>query len=181
MTSLADATAMPDAASRHGEEARRLVTALQRQRGPDLYAFGRRLGLTAEGADDATQETLLRLWAALGGGTEIINPDAWAFRTLYRIAMDQHRLAQRVRGLLGRLRPRVTVAEAGTTVDRLALWDAVDRLPPRQRAAVYLRYRADLPYESIAEVLGISPVSARSHVSRGLDRLGLILSREDFR
>ena len=49
------------------------------------------------------------------------------------------------------------------------------RLRARQRLAVYLRYRADLPFEEIAAILGIQAVSARSHVSRALETL-----RESF-
>jgi len=48
-------------------------------------------------------------------------------------------------------------------------------LPERQRLAIYLRYRADLPFEEIAAILGIQAVSARSHVSRALETL-----RESF-
>ena len=57
----------------------------------------------------------------------------------------------------------------------IAVWSAVERLPERQRLAIYLRYRADLPFEEIAAILGIQAVSARSHVSRALETL-----RESF-
>jgi RNA polymerase sigma factor (sigma-70 family) len=65
--------------------------------------------------------------------------------------------------------------------DRLSLWEAVEALPERQRLAVYLRYRADLPYEDIGAVLGIAPPSARSHVSRALDALRMTLDEETHR
>jgi RNA polymerase sigma factor (sigma-70 family) len=55
----------------------------------------------------------------------------------------------------------------------------VDRLPERQRAVVYLRYRADLSFEEIGAALGIQPVSARSHVSRALDRLAVLIREEE--
>lgn len=93
--------------------------------------------------------------------------------------MDQHRWRRRARLLAERIRPSSEVRDP--TATRLALWDAVDRLPERQRAVVYLRYRADLTFDQIAEVLGIRAVSARSHASRALDRLGELLQREDFR
>jgi RNA polymerase sigma factor (sigma-70 family) len=80
-----------------------------------------------------------------------------------------------------RLRPRTNREVHVSVADRLTVWEAVDRLPERQRVAVYLRYRADLAYEEIGAILGIDPVSARSNVSRALDRLGAILAKEDFR
>lgn len=93
--------------------------------------------------------------------------------------MDQHRWRRRAHLLTERIRPSSELRDH--TATRLAVWDAVDQLPERQRAVIYLRYRADLTFEQIGEVLGIAPVSARSHASRAVDRLGSLLSREDFR
>jgi DNA-directed RNA polymerase specialized sigma subunit, sigma24 homolog len=47
----------------------------------------------------------------------------------------------------------------------LSVWAAVDRLPPRQRAVLYLRYRADLSYDRIAAVMGITANGARNDAS----------------
>ena len=55
--------------------------------------------------------------------------------------------------------------------ERLAIWELVETLPERQRLAIYLRYRADLPFEDVGRILGIAPPSARSHVSRALSAL----------
>jgi RNA polymerase sigma factor (sigma-70 family) len=160
---------------------RRMVSQLERERGPELYAFARRLGLSADAAEDAVQESLMRLWTAIAAGEVIAKPEAWAFRALYRICMDDHRWHRRVVRLVERLRPATERSAAPTVVDRITVWNAVEQLPARQRAAIYLRYRADLPYEEIGGVLGVRAVSARSMVSRALDRLGDLLSKEDFR
>jgi RNA polymerase sigma factor (sigma-70 family) len=61
----------------------------------------------------------------------------------------------------------------------MGIWEAVERLPARQRWCVYLRYRADLPYEEIGAILGIAAPSARSHVSRALDALRVSLGEEE--
>lgn len=160
---------------------RALVVELHRERGPELYAFARRLGLGPDAAEDAVQESLLRLWSALAAGNPIARPDAWAFKALYRICMDDHRWSRRVARLVQVLHPPARHSEPVSSVDRITIWDAVDRLPRRQRAAVYLRYRADLPYDEIGAILGIHAVSARSTVSRALDRLGELVAKEDFR
>ena len=60
----------------------------------------------------------------------------------------------------------------------MAIWDAVEGLPERQRLAIYLRYRADLPYEEIGAILGIAAPSARSHVSHALNALRVELGEE---
>jgi RNA polymerase sigma-70 factor, ECF subfamily len=161
---------------RYGEPAADpdVVTDVHRRRGRELWGFGRRLGLTDEQASDAVQETLLRLWAALRRGDRVQSPDAWAFRTLYRLAMDEHRLRRRAAALVTRFSvgPRARVdADPSASADQLAVWTEVDRLPSRQRQVVYLRYRADLPYDEIGEVLGITPSAARSHATQAMATL----------
>jgi len=154
------------------------VARLQAERGSELWGLARHLGLSPEEAEDAVQETLLRLWAVLRDGADIERPDAWAFRSLYRLAMDRHRWRRRVGLLVGRLAAQPERRSTVDAADRMAIWDAVEGLPERQRLAVYLRYRSDLPYEEIGEILGIAAPSARSHVSRALDALRVALGEE---
>ncbi len=153
----------------------RLVEELQEQRGQALFGFARRLGLTDEQAADAVQETLLRLWRELHRGRPIDDRAAWAFRTIYRIAMDEHRLRRRLAGLRDRLQREgghpSSRSEATDRDDSMTVWAQVDRLPTRQRHVLYLRYRADLCFDDIAGVLGITPGAARTLASRALERV----------
>jgi RNA polymerase sigma factor (sigma-70 family) len=157
------------------------VVSLQIDRGAELWGLARHLGLSPEEADDAVQETLVRLWATLRDGARIDLVDAWAFRTLYRLSMDRHRLRRRVRLLTERIGGQPGRSSVLDHADRLAIWEAVEGLPERQRLAVYLRFRADLPYDEIGAMLGIAPPSARSHVSRALDALRVALGEEASR
>jgi RNA polymerase sigma factor (sigma-70 family) len=170
---------LPDPAN--ADLLRDVVVQLQGERGGELWGLARHLGLSPEEADDALQETLLRLWAALRDGAAIERADAWAFRSLYRLAMDRHRWQRRVRRLTERLGAEPARRPSLDHADRMAIWDAVEGLPERQRVAVYLRYRADLPYEEIGAILGIAAPSARSHVSRALDALRVELGEETGR
>lgn len=155
------------------------------QRAQQMFGFARRLGLSDEDAADAVQETMLRLWRELEAGAQISDPEAWAFRALYRLAIDVHRLRRRLHGLIDRLGSRAVATEDRTgsgdpaqTLDVDSIWREVDRLPERQRAVLYLRYRADLPYERIGFALSITPGAARGHASTGLATLRLRLSQE---
>lgn len=159
---------------------REAIVGLQAERGAELWSLARHLGLSPEEADDAVQETLLRLWSQLRDRRDIQRPDAWAFRALYRIAMDRHRWSRRVRLLIDRVGLQPARHGGLDHADRLAVWEAVETLPERQRLAVYLRYRADLPFEEIGRILGIAPPSARSHVSRALDTLRVRLGEESL-
>jgi RNA polymerase sigma-70 factor (ECF subfamily) len=155
----------------------RTLRSLYARRAQEMFGFARRLGLSDEDASDAVQETMLRLWRELESGAVVADPDAWAFRALYRLAIDSHRLSRRLRGLAERLHLRGAdgrgqeATDPAAMADTDAIWRAVDRLPERQRAVLYLRYRADLPYERIGLAMSITPSAARGHASTGLATL----------
>jgi RNA polymerase sigma factor (sigma-70 family) len=157
---------------------REVVASLLDDRGAELWGYARHLGMGPEEASDAVQESLLRLWATLGAGTAVREPAAWAFRTLQRICVDEHRWHRRARALGERLRILGAGQVQAAPTEDSGIWSVVEQLPERQRLAIYLRYRADLAYADIAVVLGIEPASARSHVSRGLESLRTHLVEE---
>jgi RNA polymerase sigma factor (sigma-70 family) len=134
------------------------------RRGRELFGLCRRLGLDEDEANDAVQETFLRMWSESSRGIVIVDPEGWAFRVAYRIAMDHHRLGRLAHSLADRLMD-VQVRDDVDPADRMAVWATVDKLPPRQRAVLYLRYRADLDYERIAAVMGITANGARNDAS----------------
>ena len=113
-------------------------------------------GLSDEQAADALQEAMLRLWRELRRGTSIERPLAW----LYRTCTDSR--WSNIGGAIGfrccfpdsRRSARTTQGRRART--DLTVWAAVDGLPPRQRHVLYLHYVADLTFEQIAVVVGIS-------------------------
>lgn len=165
------------------DDADRIVVDVEQRHGQALFGFVRRQGLTDEQAHDAVQEALLRLWHALRGGASIDNPRAWAYRSIYRLAMDQHRLGRRLRLLSRRLDlgRSTTPDPAETMSDRLAVWGEVDKLPVRQRQVLYLRYRSNLSFEEIGGVLGITASAGRSHATQALATLRRRLAAEEER
>ncbi len=148
------------------------VVAVEVASGQQLYGYALRLGVDSGRAADLVQEALMRLWRELGQGTPIESREAWTFKTLSRLAMDEHRLDRRIAGLVARLGDRTAphVMEIEST-ERVAVWSHVDRLPDRQRQVVYLRYQADLSFDQIAEVMSITPGAARSHATLALRTL----------
>lgn len=153
-----------------GKELAAIVARLKDGEAQALFGFVRRLGLSDEQADDAVQEVFARLLAVQREGVAIANPRAWAFQSIYRLAMDQHRLRARILGLVDRLGNQ-PIHPAPDATDRIAVWAEVGRLPPRQRQVIYLRYRADLDYQEIGQVLGITASAARSHATQALATL----------
>ncbi|MFL5650164.1 MAG: RNA polymerase sigma factor [Chloroflexota bacterium] len=146
------------------------IVDLEVRHGQALFGFVRRQGLADAEAQDAVQDVLFRLWLELRSGTVIDNPRAWAYRSVYRIAMDHHRLRTRIAALTRRLEPGPESPGRDAT-DRLAVWAEVERLPERQRQVLYLRYRADLSFEEIGPILGITSSAARSHATQAMATL----------
>jgi RNA polymerase sigma factor (sigma-70 family) len=144
---------------------------------PALWAFAVRLGASPEDAADAVQEALTRLVHHEAGGQRVQNRDAWLYTVVHHLIVDGFRWRQRLHDLTSRL---AGLRETRGHIDAPAdpgdeVWAAVDSLPKRQRAAVYLRYRADLDFKAVSSVLGVSESAARSYVSKALVRLEAIL------
>jgi RNA polymerase sigma-70 factor (ECF subfamily) len=52
-----------------------------------------------------------------------------------------------------------------------AIWEAVDRLPPQQRAAMILKFSDDLSMDDIGAILGKSSAAAKLLIYRAVQRL----------
>ena len=163
-------TPPPDLRATAVSNARSVVERAHADHATALVGLGLRLGLDEDEAWDAVQEAFIRLWRGLCAGEEVRDPRAWLATATYRLAMDRHRLARRIRDLRLRLLPPATTPAADGS-DRVAVWTAVDRLPARQRAALLLRYRLDLSFEHVGAAMGITPGAARTLASRGLATL----------
>ena len=61
----------------------------------------------------------------------------------------------------------------------MALWAALRSLPKRQREIVVLRYIGGLTDEEVASSLAISPLTVKTHMTRGLTALRKRLSVRD--
>jgi RNA polymerase sigma-70 factor (sigma-E family) len=59
----------------------------------------------------------------------------------------------------------------GGVVDRAWLWGELQSLPPRQRAAIVLRYYEDLTEAQTAEAMGCAVGTVKSQVAQGIKRL----------
>ncbi len=132
-------------------------------RGEVLTFLRRRAG--RERADDLFQETFLRAlraYARLEHGEHL---RAWVLTIAGNAVIDAAR----------RERPtaELAVEPAGEderpAVEELA--PLTDGLPPKERAAVVLRYGYDLDYETIGDALGSNEQAARQAASAGVRRL----------
>jgi RNA polymerase sigma factor (sigma-70 family) len=120
-------------------------------------------------ADDCFQETFLaalRAYPRLQAGA---NLRAWVFTIAHRKAIDAHR------GRARRPQPADDLAEhpapANSPSGDPELWELVRGLPPKQRAAVVLRFVAGMRHAEAAEVMGCSEDAARRSLHEALTKL----------
>ena len=120
-------------------------------------------------ADDCFQETFLAALRAYPRLPADANRRAWVLTIAHRKAIDSHRARRRrpdpVEGLEEHL------SEPPRPESDPALWQAVRALPSKQRAAVVLRFVADLKHAEAAEVIGCSEEAARRNLHAGLTKL----------
>ena len=126
-------------------------------------------------AEDVVVETLLTAFERAGD----LRDDA-AFRPwLMRIATNHALSMRRGRSRVVRLH---LVQEVGdhdhetASTDRVALLDGVADLPIQMRAAVVLRYYADMTVEDVAIALNKSPNTIKAQLQTALDRLRVSLA-----
>ncbi len=118
-----------------------------------------------ERADDLFQETFLRALRAYDRLEHGENLRAWVLTIASRLVIDGARRDRAEGALL--VEP---AAEDGRPAfEELA--PLTDGLPPKERAAVVLRYGYDLGYAEIGAALGSTEQAARQAASAGVRRL----------
>ena len=124
-------------------------------------------------AEDAVQTALTKLYLAWTRLDPVAGVDAYTRRIVVRTLTDDGRLARFRRERLSDRPPEppATPDLTGEVDERVAVLDALRRVPPRQRAALVLRYWEDLSIEQTAEVLGCTPGTVKSQTARGLATL----------
>jgi RNA polymerase sigma factor (sigma-70 family) len=134
----------------------------EEHRGEVLRLLRRRLG--ADRAEDAYQETFLRALQAYRRLEHGEHLRSWILTIAKNVAVDT----------LRRTRPQSELLEPAVDDGRPPyeeLAPLTDGLPPKERAAVVLRYGYDLSYDQIAAALGSSEDAARQAASTGVRRL----------
>ena|SRR5437660_7949497 len=132
-------------------------------KGEVLAFLRRRAG--RDRADDLFQETFLRALRAYGRLEHGEELRAWVLTIAANAVIDAAR----------RERPTAELAvepadeDQRPAVEELA--PLTDGLPPKERAAVVLRYGYDLDYDAIGAALGSNEQAARQAASAGVRRL----------
>ena len=119
-------------------------------------------------ADDCFQETFVAALRAYPRLRDASNLRSWILTIAHRKAIDTHR-ARRRRPVPVEELPEP--ATAPTPDGEPELWQAVRRLPAKQRESILHRFINDLPYVEIGRIVGCSEAAARQNVRAGLTSL----------
>ena len=146
---------------------------------PRLHAIAMRLLGSDADADDAVQETWLRLERVDAAGID--NLEAWLTTVVSRVSLDQLRAPRRKREHSWQVEPwrdepvsvELDPAELVAQSDQVsvALLVLLETLSPAERIALVLHDVFGLSFDEIADVLDRSPEAARQLASRARRRV----------
>lgn len=156
---------------------------LFRRHTPPLVNFLARMLEDRGRAEELAQEVFIRIYNARERYEAKAKFSTWMFGIAHNLALNELDRAYRKRerrfgdGAETR-RPDPAPGpeqrlEARRTATRLE--DALVALPDRQRAALLLRTQEGLPYDEIAEALGVSLASVKSLIHRAREGLSRLL------
>jgi RNA polymerase sigma factor (sigma-70 family) len=126
----------------------------------------------AEEAIEATSEAFaiaLRRWDHV---SQMASPTGWAYTVALNIARTSFRRL-RIESLMWLRRS----APPPVHSDDLEVWDAVQRLPLRQRTAVALHYLSDLPQRDVAAAMGVTEGTVAATLHEARRRLAIALGQ----
>jgi RNA polymerase sigma-70 factor (sigma-E family) len=124
-------------------------------------------------AEDLVQDAFVKL---IGRFADLRNPesfDAYLRRTIVTLSYGTFRRRRTERAYLARERGLAErTSDVLPEVERkVDLWAQLQRIAPRQRAALVLRYYEDFSEHQAADVLGCSLRTVKSLVTRGIQAM----------
>jgi RNA polymerase sigma-70 factor, ECF subfamily len=135
---------------------------------------------TRQDAEDAAQETFVKVARGLPAFRETSSFTTWLYRIAVNTAMDMHRRgATRARLAVEAGRNRPTEAQdavaAPADCDSDRAWEAVGGLPEKQRTALLLVFGEGLSHREAAAVMGCPEVTVSWRIHQARKKLGKIM------
>lgn len=162
------------------------IAALVAEYSTALYRVAFSVTRNAAEAEDAVQETFLRVLRHESRLSEIRDYRVWLVRIVWNIVLDRKRraktrpenedLADHARSLTSGDRP--ADASVISTQEHGRILALIDRLPRREREALLLSAVQELTTAEIAAALGTTESSIRSRIFRARRELAVLLERE---
>lgn len=145
------------------------IAGLARRHGLELTRFAYVLCGDRQRAEDLVQDVLLRMHRRFPDLLPLDSPVSYARRALVNANVSRARLASS-REIVSPVPDRAT-PDQQDPADRDVLWQALLRLPVRQRTVLVLRFYLDAADQDIAQMLDCRAGTVRSLASRALARM----------
>jgi RNA polymerase sigma-70 factor (sigma-E family) len=143
---------------------------------PALRRLAHRLCGDPHRADDIVQIALTRLYTRWAAACRADDIDAYTRAIVVRSFLNEQRRRWATTWLVGRPTDLPLRGSVGPDVEtRDVVRRALDRVPPRQRAVLVLRFLHDMPVAEVAAALGCSEATVKSQTRHGLTRLRRLL------
>ena len=164
---------------------------------PELTSFCYRMLGSIEDADDAVQETYIRVWQSLNLFRQESSYKTWVYRIASNICVDKLRQAKRRTRPVDFTDPAISITTPSEMLPdsdwvwpapafsdnpedifirkdtlQLCLITLLQILPPRQRIVFLLKDVFEWPSKQIAETLGMSPAAVNSVLQRARETMG---------
>ncbi len=142
-----------------------------------IFAVARDLLKCDHLAEEAVQEVFLKVWASRTDLLFIKSFENWLFIIARNHIFNVLRKKSKETGFRARLSELFGNAEAGPeellqVKERARMVDdMIRRLPPQQQLALRMAHQADMSYEHIGAVMGISSHTVRNHLARAVQTL----------
>ena len=147
-----------------------------------LYGYLMRMVNNSELAEDCFQETFLRVHRKAHTYRSGAKFKSWLYTIATRIAIDRLRRSNRhpQTDSIEETEPVQTDAhdpaeDAARNELRTVVQTAIETLPPKQRVALVLTYYQGHSYPEVAEIMGCSLGTVKTHMSRALKKLATLL------
>lgn len=147
----------------------------------DLYAYGLQLSGSKELTKDCIHELFVTIWERRDNLSEANSIKAYLLVSLRRSLLKKIKKKKKyyddevdpfVHYNDVQLSPEVLIVKDERKAERLrAMYDALEKLPPRQKEVLFLKYFNGLSYDEIEEILDIKYQSIKNHVYRAISNI----------
>jgi len=150
-----------------------------------IYPFVLKMIRTEAHAEEITQEIFIKIWRHREKLGLIDQPEAYILTISARHTLDHIKKRLNENKMLRRFsaaqdKTHNDTEESLLLRDKEALiWQAVDQLPPQQKAVYLLSRQQGLSYDQIAQELALSPNTVRNHLVKALQFMRQWLKRHD--
>lgn len=144
---------------------------------PRLRRYARAMLSDRAAADDLVQDTLERAWSRLAQWRAGSDLRAWLFSIMHNLRVDQLRRPSLMTDSLDE--GHCDVPTRATQTDKLEVMDiavALRQLPDEQREILLLVALEEMSYADIAATLNIPLGTVMSRLSRGRERLRVLMA-----